>query len=102
MRMMMHVSFPVEPFNAAVRDGSAGAKMKKIMDALKPEAAYFIADRNGRRCGVLIVDMAETSKIPSLVEPFFLTFNAAVEFFPVMLPEDLAASGLEGLGKAWG
>ncbi len=28
MRMMMHVTFPNEPFNAAVKDGSVGAKMK--------------------------------------------------------------------------
>src|SRR5258708_37827851 len=102
MRMMMFVSFPVEPFNAAVRDGSAGAKTKKILDQLKPEAAYFMADRNGRRCGVLIVDMAETSQIPSLAEPWFLTFNAAGEFFPVMLPQDLAAAGLGGVGKQGG
>ena len=102
MRMMMHVSFPVEPFNAAVRDGSVGAKMKKIMDALKPEATYYIADRNGRRCAVLILDLADPSKIPSLAEPLFLNFNAALEMFPVMLPQDLAAAGLEGLGKTWG
>jgi hypothetical protein len=102
MRMMMHVSLPVEPFNAAVRDGSVGAKMKKILDQLKPEAVYFLADRNGRRCAVLIVDMADPSKIPALAEPWFLTFNAALEFYPVMLPQDLAAAGLEGLGKAWG
>ena len=102
MRMMMHVSIPVEPFNAAVRDGSAGAKMKKILDQLKPEAAYFMADRNGRRCAVLIVDLPDPSKIPALAEPWFLTFNAALEFYPVMVPEDLAAAGLEGLGKAWG
>src|SRR5258705_4424638 len=94
MRMMMFVSFPVEPFNAAVRDGSAGAKTKKILDQLKPEAAYFMADRNGRRCGVLIVDMAETSQIPSLAEPWVLTFNAAEEVFPGMLSPDLAAAGI--------
>jgi len=102
MRMIMFVSLPVESFNAAVKDGSAGAKMKKIMDQLKPEAAYFMADRLGRRCGVLVVDLPEPSKIPSLAEPWFLTFNASVEFHPVMLPQDLAAAGLEALGKAWG
>lgn len=101
MRMMMTVSLPVEQFNAAVRDGSAGGKMKKILDQLKPEAAYFMADRNGRRCAVLIVDMAETSQIPSLAEPWFLTFNASIEFQPVMLPQDLAVAGLEGLGRQW-
>ena len=76
MRMMMTVSFPVEPFNAAVRDGSIGAKMKKILDQLKPEAAYFIADRNGRRGGAGVDRRGGTSQIPSLAEPWFLTFNA--------------------------
>ena len=101
MRMILHVTFPTDVFNAAVKDGSVGAKMKKILDQLKPEAAYYIADRNGRRCGVLIIDMAETSQIPSLAEPWFLTFNASVEIQPVMLPQDLAAAGLDGLGKQW-
>ncbi len=41
MRIMMVASMPVETFNAAVKDGSAQAKMKKIMDQLKPEAAYY-------------------------------------------------------------
>jgi hypothetical protein len=39
MRMLMHVQFPVEPFNTAVRDGSAGQKIQKILEAVKPEAA---------------------------------------------------------------
>jgi hypothetical protein len=101
MRIMMIVSMPVETFNAAVKDGSAQAKMKKIMDQLKPEAAYFTA-LNGKRTGVLIVDLAEPSKIPALAEPWFLSFNASVDMYPVMLPQDLAAAGLDGMGKAWG
>ena len=40
MRMMMRVTFPHGPFNAAVKDGSIGAKMKRILDQLKPEAAF--------------------------------------------------------------
>src|SRR5258705_3347385 len=56
MRMMMFVSFPVEPFNAAVSDGSAGAQTKKILDQLKPEAAYFMADRDGPPGGGLSGD----------------------------------------------
>ncbi len=40
--------------------------------------------------------------IPSLVEPWFLTFNANVEFRPVMNSEDLKEAGLEELGKKWG
>ncbi len=33
MRMLMHVHFPLEPFNTAVRDGSVGQKMKRILEA---------------------------------------------------------------------
>lgn len=101
MRIMMIVSMPVEGFNAAVKDGSTQAKMKKILDQVKPEAAYFTAI-NGKRTAVLIVDLADASKIPSLAEPWFLTFNASVDMYPVMVPQDLAAAGLDGLGKAWG
>jgi hypothetical protein len=101
MRMMVRFTFPNEPFNTAVRDGSAGSKMKKILDEQKPEAAYFMA-HNGRRCAVLIVDLPEASKIPSLAEPWFLTFNADIEAQPVMTPQDLAAAGLDQLGKKWG
>ena len=101
MRIMMIVAIPVETFNAAVKDGSTQAKMKKILDQVKPEAAYFTA-LNGKRTAVLIVDLADPSKIPTLAEPWFLTFNASVDMYPVMLPQDLAAAGLDGLGKAWG
>jgi hypothetical protein len=101
MRMMMQVKMPLEPFSSAVRDGSVGQKMQKIMEAMKPEAAYF-SEQDGCRGGILIVDMKEASDIPRLAEPWFLTFNASVEFRVAMTPEDLAKSGLEGLGKTWG
>jgi len=100
MRMIMYVSFPVETFNAAVRDGSAGTKMKRILDDLKPEAVYF-TDRHGQRSGVLIVDLKDPSQIPVIAEPWFLLFDAGVEIHPVMGPPDLAAAGLEELGKKW-
>lgn len=38
MRFVMKVSIPVEKFNAAVRDGSAGKKLQQILDDTKPEA----------------------------------------------------------------
>jgi hypothetical protein len=100
MRMIVYVSFPVETFNAAVKDGSAGTKMKRILDRLNPEAAYF-TDRDGQRSAVLIVDLEDASQIPALAEPWFLLFDAGVEVHPVMGPQDLASAGLEGLGKEW-
>jgi hypothetical protein len=101
MRMMMMVEFPLEPFNSAVRNGTAGATMKKILDDAKPEAAYF-GERDGKRGGVLIVDVAKPSDVPRLAEPWFLSFNAEVKFRVAMTPEDLAQADLNALGKKWG
>jgi hypothetical protein len=75
--------------------------MKKILEEIKPEAAYF-GERDGKRGGILIVNLNNPSEVPKLAEPWFLTFNAEVEFRVVMTPEDLAKSDLEGLGKKWG
>jgi hypothetical protein len=100
MRMLMVVELPLEPFNTYVRDGSVGAKMQKIMEALKPEAAYF-TERNGKRGGILVVNVNNPSEVPKFAEPWFLTFNASVEFRVAMTPEDLGHAGLEALGKQW-
>jgi len=100
MRMLMTVKIPVEPFNAAVRNGTASATMKKILDEIKPEAAYFTA-QDGHRGGILIVNFDHSSAIPRLAEPWFLAFNAQVSFQPAMTPADLAEADLDSLGKKW-
>jgi hypothetical protein len=100
MRMLMHVQFPLEPFNTAVRDGSAAGKIQKILEAIKPEAAYF-SEHFGHRGGTFVVNVNDSSEIPSLAEPLFLTFNAEVEFRIAMTPEDLGRSNLDALGKRW-
>jgi len=100
MRMLMDVELPLEPFNTCVQDGSAGAKMQKILEAIKPEAAYFCA-RNGKRGGTLVVNLNSPSEIPALAEPWFLTFHASVQFHPAMTPEDLGRANLEAIGKQW-
>jgi hypothetical protein len=100
MRMLLKVKFPHEEFNQAVRDGSIGNKMRRILEDIKPEAVYF-TEQNGQRGAILIIDLIDSSKVPALAEPWFLTFNADVEFHIVMTPEDLQKSGLEELGKKW-
>ena len=99
--MMMHLQFPIEPFNSMVLNGSAGPTIMKIMDDIKPEAAYF-SEHDGKRGGVLIVDVAKPSDVPRLAEPFFLKFNASVELRICMLPQDLGQADLASLGKKWG
>jgi len=96
----MNVSIPCEPFNTLVRKGSAGKTIQKILEAIKPEAAYF-TEQNGHRGALLIVDMKDSSAIPSLAEPWFLSFNADCNFRIAMTPEDLARSGLDRIAKSW-
>jgi len=101
MRFVLHVSLPVEKFNQAIRDGTASDKMRRILEDTKPEAAYFCA-KDGKRGGFLIVDIKDVSEIPRFAEPWFLQFEATVEFLPAMTPQDLARAGLDQLGKQWG
>ncbi len=101
MRVMIDVNFPIEPFNTLVRNGTVGQKIQQILADLKPEAAYF-SERNGKRGGIFIVDMTDPSQAPAIAEPFFLTFDATVEFRIAMTPEDLGAAGLEALGEKYG
>jgi hypothetical protein len=100
MRVLMLLQFPIEPFNTAVKNGTVGAKMRQILDATKPEAAYF-TERDGHRGGILVVNMDKASDIPRLAEPWFLSFNAEVEIRIAMTPEDLAHADLDALGKKW-
>jgi hypothetical protein len=100
MRMLMHVQFPLEPFNSAVREGTVGPKIQRILESIKPEAAYF-TEQDGRRGCTLVVNIKDPSEVPVLAEPWFLTFNAEVEFRIAMTLEDLARAGLESLGKKW-
>ena len=101
MRILMIVRFSHKAFNAAVRDKSAGKKTKAILDAMKPEAVYFM-EMNGRRTAVILVELAKPSMIPALAEPWFLNFDADVEIHPVMSPEELEQAGLDKLGEKWG
>ena len=100
MRMLVDFNLPLEPFNSLVRNGTAGQKIQQILEDIKPEAVYF-SERNGKRGGIMIVDVADPSRVPVIAEPFFLTFNASVEFHVVMGPDDLAKAGLEELGRKY-
>jgi hypothetical protein len=100
MRMLMNIKLPHQPFNAAVKDGSAGAKLSRILEAIKPEAVYF-TEQNGQRGAILIVDLPDASKVPVLAEPWFLLFQADVEFRVVMSPDDLKRSGIDEMGRKW-
>jgi hypothetical protein len=100
MRMLMHVKLPNEPFNTAVRKGTVGETIQRIVAETKPDVVYF-TEYEGRRGAILVIDVADASKIPALAEPWFLSFNANVEFHAVMNPEELGKAGLDAIGKKW-
>jgi hypothetical protein len=104
MRMLMKVSFPIEAGNAAARNGTLGSTVKGILDELKPEAAYFVANEFGERCGFIVFDLKEPSQIPAIAEPWFLAFNARLTMTPAMNPQDLADAGpnIEKAVKTYG
>lgn len=98
MRVLLKVNIPVESGNKAAKAGKLGATIQSILAEQKPEAAYFTDDK-GQRTGYLFLDLAEASQIPMIAEPWMLAFNAAIEFHPVMIPDDLAKAAA-GIKKA--
>jgi hypothetical protein len=100
MRMLMTVTFPHGEFNAAVKNGTAGRKTRMILEDARPEATYF-TEQNGQRTAIVVINVDDVSKIPAYAEPWFLNFNANVEFRIAMTPADLEKAGLEELGKKW-
>ena len=100
MRMLLHAKIPHEKFNAAVRDGSIEKKMKQILEETKAEAVYF-TEYDGQRGAILIINVNDPSEVPKFAEPWFLSFNADVQFHIAMTPEELGRAGLEKLAKKW-
>ncbi len=100
MKMLVDFSFPLEPFNTMVKNGTAGAAIEKALGDIKPETVYF-TERDGKRGGTMVVEVADGSSVPSIAEPLFLSFDASVSFHILMSPEDLARAGLEEMGKKY-
>jgi hypothetical protein len=96
MRMMLMVEIDTSTSNRIIEEHKMDQVMGGILGQLKPEAAYFYS-RNGRRAFTLVVDMPDSSHLPSFAEPFWLQLNAHVEAFPCMNLDELQL-GLSRLG----
>ena len=102
MRFLFKISFPVEAGNAAAKKDGFKA-IQNILEQQKPEAAYFVAE-NGKRTGIMIINMQDASELPAIAEPWFLALNAAIEATPAMIPADLqkAAPAIAEAVKTYG
>jgi hypothetical protein len=88
MRMMLRVTFPTDMAKSAIKGGAFQQVMEAMTNKLKPEAAYFLANK-GCRCAMLFFDMQDASEIPAIAEPLFTALNAEIELQPVMDADDL-------------
>ncbi len=100
MKMLLDITLPHQPFNAAVKDGTAGSKLNRILEATKPEAVYF-TEQHGQRGAILVVDLPDASKLPALVDTTYfgqssssLMINYRVANLDRML-EQLRKSGVK-------
>ncbi len=92
MRFIVKARMDVETANGLARAGKLGSTIQSILEDLKPEAAYFVADE-GQRTAILVINMEDASQIPAIAEPWFLAFNADIEATPAMVAEDLEKAG---------
>jgi hypothetical protein len=100
MRFLLKINIPNEPFNTLVREGTAGQKIGNILEETKPESIYF-SEQDGQRGAIAVYNIENNSDVPAISEPWFLSFNASVQFNVAMTPEDLGKAGLDALGKKW-
>ena len=101
MRMLMTVKMPTNDFNTTLRSGNATKLMNRILEECRPEAVYFTSEE-GQRTALVVLDVNDPSEIPRLAEPWFLSFNASVDFKIAMTPDDIKKSALDDLGRKWG
>jgi hypothetical protein len=88
MRMMMKVQIPTEAGNKGIKDGTLPDVIRKTLEALHPEAAYFTT-MGGHRTMIAVFDMKAAADMPRIAEPLFMGLGAAIEFMPCMNADDL-------------
>jgi len=92
MRCIIECWFPVENGNCSILDGTMPAKIKKYLDAVKPEAVYFTI-KDGQRTMIAVVDLPSEDKMVAMTEPLWLDWDASVTCTPAMSLADLQKAG---------
>ncbi len=95
MRTLMKVQLPTESGNRALKDGSLPNIIRKTLETISAEAAYFTTIE-GHRTMLAVFDLKAVTDIPRIAEPLFMGLDAKVEFMPCMNADDLR-TGLSSL-----
>ncbi len=88
MRMLMKARLPTEAGNRAIKDGTLPDIIRKTLETLHAEAAYFTT-MDGHRTMIAVFDMTASADMPRIAEPLFMGLNATIEFMPCMNADDL-------------
>jgi len=88
MRVMLRFTIPVERGNQAAADGSLERTFEALRSENKPEAAYFYVEQ-GKRAGLLVLEVADVVQLPRINEPLFAALDASIEITPVLTADDL-------------
>jgi len=95
MRTLLKAKLPVEAGNRAIKDGTLPEIIRKTLEMIHAEAAYFTT-MDGHRTMIAVFDLKANSDTVRIAEPLFMGLNASVEFMPCMNADDLK-SGLSSL-----
>ncbi len=101
MRFIVKCKVPAETANALIMDGTMGKKIMSYVDYVKPENVYLTLS-HGQRTIYFVLNVPSEDKMPGLLEPLWLDFQADVFVEPAMTPADFEKAGpdLERLAQA--
>jgi hypothetical protein len=89
MRFLVKAAVPVEIGNLIFKNPDFCRAVEELLADVKPDQAYLGVE-NGRRCFFLILELTDSQHIPRVAEPLWQSFNAEVEFVPLMDLGELA------------
>jgi hypothetical protein len=87
MRMLLKAVIDTEAGNEAFSRGEVLAALNQIDENLQPEAFYGVSE-DGHRAFLAVIDLADPSQIPMVLEPLYHA-NAKITVSPCMTLEDV-------------
>jgi hypothetical protein len=103
MRFLVKVVLCTKRASELIRTGKLSTAIQNIVAEQKPEQVFFVAEGGKRTC-YLVLNVGDASELPKYAEPWFLGFDASVEFLLAMTPQDLDKAGpdIKHAVEKWG
>lgn len=88
MRVMLRAHLDTAAANEGIKTGALVQALRKFMERVRPEAAYFGLHEGVRSCWI-VFDLQDSAQVPLLTWDLFSRFRAEVEISPVTTGEEL-------------